>query len=361
MISKDDRVRALIAEQASEWFVANDDASAPPAEAAALNEWLRASPVHVEEFLGVAALARDLRGAASGPEFAVEALLERAHTEGETPARFPARTLFAAVEKVPTPRWRWAVTLAGAAGVAILGGLLWKLMAVPVATPATATLRFATRHGEQRTYRLADQSILHLNTDSAVAVRLSPTERVVVLDAGEASFEVTHEAGRPFQVVAGAARVLDLGTRFDVRLEPEATLVTVVEGRVAVALAAADTNGAPKPGEASHAGSVSVAANQQLSVSAQQWPAVPIKVDAQRATAWLRRQIAFDHEPLGRVAAEINRYAAKPIEIVTPKLRDLQISGVFSTDDEEELLAFLRSLDGVRVEVTATQIRISQK
>ena len=69
----------------------------------------------------------------------------------------------------------------------------------------------------------------------------------------------------------------------------------------------------------------------------------------------------FDHETLGRVAAEFNRYAPKPIEITTPGLRDLEVGGAFSTDDPEEFLAFLRALKGVTVDVTATEIRVSQK
>jgi transmembrane sensor len=73
----------------------------------------------------------------------------------------------------------------------------------------------------------------------------------------------------------------------------------------------------------------------------------------------LHRQIAFDHEPLERVAAEYNRYTSKPIEIATPALRTLQISGVFATDDTDAFIAFLRSLKGVRVEVTETRILVS--
>ena len=68
----------------------------------------------------------------------------------------------------------------------------------------------------------------------------------------------------------------------------------------------------------------------------------------------------FDHEPLEHVAAEFNRYGPKPIEIATPALRNLQISGVFATDDPEAFIAFLRSLKGVRVEVTETRVRVSR-
>jgi ferric-dicitrate binding protein FerR (iron transport regulator) len=53
----------------------------------------------------------------------------------------------------------------------------------------------------------------------------------------------------------------------------------------------------------------------------------------ERASAARRpNEIVFDHEPLERVAAEFNRYAPKPIEIVTPALRNLQITGAFATD-----------------------------
>jgi len=87
----------------------------------------------------------------------------------------------------------------------------------------------------------------------------------------------------------------------------------------------------------------------------------PTAVDSQRTTSWLHRQIVFEREPLARVAAEFNRYARKPIEIATPALKNLEISGVFATDDSEAFVAFLRSLDNVRVEETARVIRVSQK
>jgi ferric-dicitrate binding protein FerR (iron transport regulator) len=68
----------------------------------------------------------------------------------------------------------------------------------------------------------------------------------------------------------------------------------------------------------------------------------------------------FENEPLERVANEFNRYAQKPIEITTPALRNLQVSGVFATDNTAAFIAFLRSLEGVHVDVTATQIRVSK-
>src|SRR5205823_10321982 len=93
---------------------------------------------------------------------------------------------------------------------------------------------FETRHGEQLSRRLPDNSVLHLNTDSAVTIRFGKTERLVTLMSGQADFEVAHDPERAFRVFAGAAEVVAIGTKFDVRLEHDATVVTVVEGRVAV-------------------------------------------------------------------------------------------------------------------------------
>jgi transmembrane sensor len=271
--------------------------------------------------------------------------------------------LIAAIGELAAPRWQRAVlTMSACAAAVVALSLLWRLMPgtqTPTAAAATV-LHFQTRHGEQQTERLADDSLLHLNTDTEVAVRYDAKERRVTLIAGEADFEVAHELRRPFRVLAGPAEVQDLGTRFDVRLNPESAVVTVAEGRVAVGISLASGGAGTHPARAEREPTVQLTANQQITVAEGDWPTTPLAVDAQRSTAWLHRQISFDHEPLERVAREFNRYSRTPIEITTPALRKLEISGVFSTDDPNAFIAFLKSLDGVQVDVTPTRIRVSQ-
>jgi transmembrane sensor len=358
MTAIEERVRDLIAQQAADWFVANrgQPSSRERAEFAA---WLKASPVHVEEYLGLAALTRDLRQACAELADSVDSVVADAK-------RAEVRTLWPRVLGT-APRMfgplgpAAAVTVASIA-VLCLGFSAWwsfRLGSPMAATDTVATAHFETRHGEQQTHRLSDGTVVHLNTDSAVTVRYDRSERVVMLTAGEADFEVTHQAKRPFRVFAASAEIADIGTQFDVRLEPGSTLVTVIDGKVAVAPSsiAHESSG---PSQAWFAEFVEVAADQQISVSQGAWPAAPISVDAHRSTSWLRRQISFDHEPLSRVATEFNRYSAKPIEIDTPALQDMEISGAFATDDAGAFIAFLRSLDGVRVEVTSTRIRVTR-
>ena len=361
MISNEEQVRAAIAEQAADWLVANDE-GLDARESAALAAWLKVSPVHVEEFLRVSMIARDLREARTDPEYSLETVLAQAQSDDDTPVRPLWPRVVAPVSGMSSRRWLTAaVAMAAVVGLSLGLPSLWRVRPVaplPFGVGTTA-LHLETGHGEQLSRRLEDNSVVHLNTDSAVTIRFSKTQRLVTLTSGQAEFEVAHDPARAFRVFTGSAEVVAIGTQFDVRLEEDSTVVTVIEGRVAVGPSPMLEKRGTNPNDAPRY--VHVGADQQIRVTEAEWPATPISVDAQHTTAWLHREIVFDHEPLERVAAEFNRYAPKPIEIATPALQNLQISGAFATDDTDAFIAFLRTLKGVRVEVTATRIRVSQQ
>ena len=352
----ENRTRAIIAQEAADWFVANREGQ-DAVRQGNFAEWLKASPVHVEEYLGFAQLSGDLRQAAVDPELSIDVLMERALAEDDV----PDRAFGAGIARPPRSivRSRWMVAAAAAAAVLLAVGLTLyfsSALRLGPSAPSVAELRFTTQHGEQLSRSLADASVLHLNTDTSVRVRFDRTSRWITIERGQVFFEVAHDVKRPFRVIAGSAEVVAVGTKFDVYLQTGSALVTVVEGRVDVGsisqLSSAEIE------RAATRGSIRLGAGQQIRVLQGELPSQPSRVDTQSATAWLRRQIAFDHEPLAAVAAEFNRYGAAPIEIETPALRDRPISGVFAADDSESFVAFLRSLDGVRVEVTSTRIRV---
>ena len=131
MMSKEDQVRATIAEQAADWLVANDEEPLDAQQSAALAAWLKASPVHVEEFRGLQVVARDLHEARTDPEYSIEAVLAQARTADDTSVRslWPRVTASAA----PAFASRWltlAVTLAAAAVLAIGLSTLWRTRSV---------------------------------------------------------------------------------------------------------------------------------------------------------------------------------------------------------------------------------------
>jgi Sigma-70 region 2 len=105
-------------------------------------------------------------------------------------------------------------------------------------------------------------------------------------------------------------------------------------------------------------GALRVNAGYQVRVDTDGVSAQPVPVNVQQTVAWLQRQIAFEQRPLGEVADEFNRYASSPIEIDDAALRALPISGVFDAYDIDSFVAFLQTLDGVRVERTNARIRV---
>jgi transmembrane sensor len=351
MNTSDDRTRISIADQAVDWFIENRDGPLEVEQRAAFVAWLKASPVHIEEYLAVSVISLDMKRAKPRSDAPRETALEQARSaEADVAAPLGAawsgRKSGGRARNARAPL-TWLAAAAVLTSVAI--GLYWS------PPERVVPLHYATRHGEQITQRLADNSVIHLNSDTAVTVFYGAAQRLVDVERGQVLFEVTHEPRRPFRVAAGFAEVRAVGTKFDVYRREESTTVSVVEGQVAVGLAAGHAGAATAAGR-----TVLVRAGEGLTVAEGSLPASATPIDTGAGTAWLRRQIVFEQEPLGTVAAEFNRYTETPIEIETPELRSLQISGVFFANDTDAFVAFLRSLDGVKVEVTRTRIRVSR-
>src|SRR5262252_4501058 len=232
----EEKVRELIACQAGEWVGAHQAGGLDAAERRAFYAWLIASPIHVEEYLEVALLSRRLPVAAADPERPLEAILDRVReeTEGLTRIGNAPHSSRAAPRARQQWRWLWAAVPAGLAVIAV--ALFW--LRGEHVTPE----RYATRHGEMRSWRLGDNSTLRLNTDTSVTARYTHSQRLIEIERGEVLFEVAHESARPFRVVAGTASVLAIGTTFSVYRQGGSTLVTVVQGRVGVSGVTAASN-----------------------------------------------------------------------------------------------------------------------
>ena len=234
MTPSEEQVRAAVAQQAGTWFIANQSGSLEQAERAAFVAWLKASPIHVEEYLGVALIAHDLPAAMDEPDLPLESLLEMARaddTNGVVSLEPPMRVRDLPSKQISKPRiWSFATSTAAVVLVLAASVLWWVHDGDFLGLPRT----YQTAHGEQSVAQLPDGSELHLNTDSAVTVRYTRSERVVEIARGQALFTVARDDHRRFRVAAGDAHVLAVGTRFDIYRKPDATIVTVVEGSVAV-------------------------------------------------------------------------------------------------------------------------------
>jgi transmembrane sensor len=354
-VTTDQQIRAAITQRAADWFVANRAGPLGDGERAAFFAWLKASPIHVEEYLGVAKLERGLTAATDDPSMTLDALLEMARQDqsGHVVDLIPATETHSARGRTWSRRAGWGV----AAVITLTVGALWMQSTMRDGQWLGLPKTYQTAHGAQAAWHLADGSVLHLNTDSAVTVRYSSTERLLTLDRGEAMFEVAHDTRRAFRVLADSTSAVAVGTQFDAYRRPDSTQITVIAGQIAVF----DGKAAPAiPASAAAPSVLRVSAGQQVRVIAGVLPAAPTNINLGEVMAWLQRKIVFDQRPLGEVADEFNRYNTIQFSIDDAALRAMRIGGVFDAADTESFAAYLESLEGVRVQRRAALIQVSR-
>ncbi len=105
MSANEEQLRNLIAQQAADWFVANREALSTR-EREDFTAWLKTSPLHVEEYLGLSVIARDLREVGADSKNSVDSIVARAHAAEDE----PTRPLWPGVPE--TPRDRFSAPLA---------------------------------------------------------------------------------------------------------------------------------------------------------------------------------------------------------------------------------------------------------
>lgn len=319
-----DRARAT---EASEWFTVMTRGDLDPKDLEAFRAWRR-DPVNAAAFAKVKAGWEAAGGLAERPAIvaAIEAALAKFPARGAAPLRPARRFLLGPLA------WSTAALLVAGGG----GLFAWRSL-----TPAVSTAV-----GGQRLEVLADGSRMRLNTDTRVRVAFGDGERRVVLEHGQAFFDVAHDAARPFVVVADGAQVRALGTRFDVRHDRDAVQVTLLQGRVQV--------------RAADGGEVVLAPGQSVTAD-RRGVSRPAATDAGAVASWTTGRITFRGVPLRDAVAEVNRYSRQKIVLDAPDaVAGELVSGQFVTGDVESFVAGARTLYGLRVtSESAREIRLA--
>lgn len=90
--------------------------------------------------------------------------------------------------------------------------------------------------GMKRVFHLNDGTIIHLNSNSTISFpeRFTDSLRFVILEEGEAFFNVAKEKSRPFIVEVNDAKITVLGTSFNVNRMKGKLEVALVTGKVKV-------------------------------------------------------------------------------------------------------------------------------
>jgi transmembrane sensor len=311
-----------IEEEAAKWLVQLESQGSPE-RWAALDAWLNANPRHRAAFLRLSVAwtrsdnLRRLRPLE--PHVDPDLLSRTARRRRERPGWL-------------RPGWVLGAT-AAAIGFVALGLSLWNrsetrdsdIYASQIDEPAKEII-------------LQDGSSVVLNTDSEVSVKFTPSHRQVKLLRGEALFKVTHNAERPFDVVAGRATVRAVGTAFSVRvLDRSSVDVFVTDGRVALN---PPTGGTLDKGEAARLVGATV---HRLQVESD---------DMDRNLSWIEGQLVFDGESLAEAVSQFNRYNAQRMVIPDSALGERRVVGTYDAFNPELFIRIIGPTVGVRGRVS---------
>lgn len=240
------------------------------------------------------------------------------------------------------PSRKFSFRMAGFGLVAAAASVALAIIVAPQVSPQWTT--YTTPKGATRAVQLADGSVITLNTDSSVKVSLNWLERKAVMAEGEASFVVAGDS-RPFSVDVGDRRVRDIGTEFSIRNYQGRGMVTVKTGLVDVSPLA----GGP---------AARLAAGDQLI-----WEGgrdYRRKADVEAAFAWQSGRLIYSGAKLADLAADLNRYFPRPIEVVGAAA-DYEFSGVLTLDTEEQVVTRLQAFLPITAQEAEGRITLSAK
>lgn len=351
-MEKSDVSDPALNEEATIWYLTASSDDVTDQERRAFQEWLEKSAEHERAFRSVEAFwsTKDKlksRIEREGDDLAlrINHLVERSYMHLPHIRPTAGFSYFRKLaDLMPIFRQKWVI----GSGVAIAASLLIMIMLGNWPAPAPATNVFETAKGQRLAVALTDKSVIHLNTQSRVAILYSAGERRIRLERGEAVFSVAKNPARPFVVETAAGRVTALGTVFGVRLQKEGTKVIVLEGVVRVdGKDEAAGTGLPQT-DASKSELVHV--NQTAAIYKTVQPVTTLTSDAVgRAVSWREGRLEYLEEPLLHVVEDLNRYRKDRVVIADKSIENTAIGGLFHTNDTDFLLFVLQSEYGVKV------------
>lgn len=285
-------------QQASRWHAIASGRDLSADESRSLDVWLAQHPSHRLAYADVCAAA-----------FALEQVPQVQGLAAAAPRRSASWT---------RPLLRWS--LAASPLLLVLG-----LVFGPRVQPTWQNLNsdFHTAIGTAQAHTLSDGSVLQLDTDSAVRVRMSDNRRDIELLRGRLAIAVAKDASRPLHVTAGGVDAMAVGTRYVVNRADTGTEVGVHEGIVRV------TTGKGVPVEL-RAGQQAFVATDADSASLGQL--------ARNSDDFTRGVLSVEQMPLRQVLAELDRYLPERVVLSNDSQADMPITATLPLDDPQAAL-----------------------
>jgi transmembrane sensor len=210
--------------------------------------------------------------------------------------------------------------------------------------PELASESFSTNYSERLNITLKDGSAVLLNANSSLISSQRLRSREILLVQGEALFTIKHEI-RPFIVKVDRARILDIGTVFNIIKWNDSFVTTVTEGEIEI-----------YTGETKQR----LVTGSSIKVTGDV-AGTPYAADLEMITAWQSGKIMFNGTALKEAVSQIQRYRKAPIRL-EGDLQQIKITGIYDIKKIDTLIDSLPSIFPVKVNRLADgEISISKK
>lgn len=207
--------------------------------------------------------------------------------------------------------------------------------------------------GENKDITLSDGSVITLGAQSLVSVAFSNERRQIVLERGEAFFDVAKNPKRPFSVVTGNRVVTAIGTQFNISKQHNRVVVTVAEGKISLTPESEKV----EPDKVKNAYLV---AGQRVSYTASNVSEI-VTTSSKAPLSWRNGKLQYMEEKLVYVVEDINRYSSIKIRFADEKTKALLYSGTVFTSSLDDWISVLPNAFPVNVSyVSESEVILSR-
>jgi transmembrane sensor len=327
---------------AAQWVIRRSGEAWTEADQEGLDSWLTESTLHRVAYLRLEAVWQQTArlnalGAGMPP-----GVVPSPGSWSSMPVRSPSIEQPRSGPRVSfTKRW---IALAASLLLALMAGVYWIF--VHTERPE----QFITLVGGLQTVRLADGSVVTLNTNTQLRAYLRGRQRRIELDTGEAHFAVAKDPSRPFVIRVADKMVTAVGTELSVRRTVSDVQVLVTDGRVE--LRRAGTSGAR---------TILKAGTLARTVGSEVLVRQVSNADAEQLLSWRSGFLTFRDTSLADAVAEFNRYQPRKLVIEDPSLATIRIGGKFRTSNVQAFLSLLQEGFPVTIDESGSQLVIKRR
>jgi ferric-dicitrate binding protein FerR (iron transport regulator) len=239
----------------------------------------------------------------------------------------------------------------------VLSPLFKTILPTP---PAVSPYGYAedSKAGERKSFQLADGTKVMLNAGSTIKVakNFNVSTREILLE-GEAFFDVTHNAQKPFIIHTASMDVKVLGTAFNIKAYPsdKTTETSLLKGSIEVTVK-------NDPGKVVilHPNEKIILPNtiqENVSITTpRKAPVSPIVKERYKISgltyssmdsslvevSWTDNKLAFDSDPFEDIATRLERWYNVSIRFENPDIRQYRFTGVFDKKTINQVLDALQ-------------------